>query len=86
MGAEQSGFINDLGFDTYQKLLAEAVDELKKGEFKDLYSDVRGGWDPKDRDCQLDTDLELLLPDAYINFVEERLRIYRELNDPHHRG
>jgi len=81
LGAEQSGFINDLGFDTYQKLLAEAVDELKKGEFKDLYSDVRGGWDPKDRDCQLDTDLELLLPDAYINFVEERLRIYRELND-----
>ncbi len=81
LGAEQSGFINDLGFDTYQKLLGEAVDELKKNEFKDLYADVRGGWNPKDRDCQLDTDLELLLPDAYINFVEERLRIYRELNE-----
>ena len=81
LGAEQSGFINDLGFDTYQKLLGEAVDELKKNEFKDLYADQRGGWDPKERECQLDTDLELLLPDAYINFVEERLRIYRELND-----
>ena len=81
LGAEQSGFINDLGFDTYQKLLGEAVDELKKNEFKDLYADQRGGWDPKERECQLDTDLELLLPDQYINFVEERLRIYRELND-----
>ncbi|MDA8787955.1 transcription-repair coupling factor [Schleiferiaceae bacterium] len=81
LGAEQSGFINDLGFDTYQKLLSEAVDELKKNEFKELYADQRGGWDPSERECQLDTDLELLLPDAYINFVEERLRIYRELND-----
>ncbi len=81
LGAEQSGFINDLGFDTYQKLLSEAVDELKKNEFKNLYADQRGGWDPKERECQLDTDLELLLPDHYINFVEERLRIYRELNE-----
>ena len=80
LGAEQSGFINDLGFDTYQKLLSEAVAELKKKEFKDLYADSRGGWDPTERECQLDTDLELLLPDHYINFVEERLRIYRELN------
>ena len=79
LGAEQSGFINDLGFETYQKLLAEAVEELKKSDFKDLYEDQRGGWSAT-RECQLDTDWELLLPDAYVNSVEERLRIYRELD------
>ena len=79
LGAEQSGFINDLGFETYQKLLAEAVEELKQSDFKDLYEDQRGGWSAT-RECQLDTDWELLLPDAYVNSVEERLRIYRELD------
>ena len=79
LGAEQSGFINDLGFETYQKLLAEAVEELKQSEFKDLYEDQRGGWS-QTRECQLDTDWELLLPDSYVNSVEERLRIYRELD------
>ena len=80
LGAEQSGFINDLGFETYQKLLSEAVDELKKKDFKELYDDVRGGWEDRVRDCQLDTDLELLLPDDYINYVEERLQVYQSLN------
>lgn len=79
LGAEQSGFINDLGFETYQKLLAEAVEELKQSEFKELYEDQRGGWS-QTRECQLDTDWELLLPDSYVNSVEERLRIYRELD------
>lgn len=79
LGAEQSGFINDLGFETYQKLLAEAVEELKQSDFKELYQEQRGGW-TQTRECQLDTDWELLLPDTYVNSVEERLRIYRELD------
>ncbi|MCF8213468.1 MAG: DEAD/DEAH box helicase, partial [Cryomorphaceae bacterium] len=79
LGAEQSGFINDLGFETYQKLLAEAVEELKQSDFKELYQEQRGGW-TQTRESQLDTDWELLLPDTYVNSVEERLRIYRELD------
>ena len=80
LGADQSGFINDLGFDTYQKILAEAVAELKKTDFKDLFTDVRGGWNPQEADCLIDTDLEVLLPDSYVNFVEERLKLYQALD------
>ena len=80
LGAEQSGFINDLGFATYQKLLAEAVEDLKTKEFKSLYADVKGGWESLSRDCQLDTDMALRLPSDYINDVEERLSIYKALN------
>ena len=80
LGAEQSGFINDLGFATYQKLLAEAVEDLKTKEFKSLYANVKGGWESQSRDCQLDTDMALRLPSDYINDVEERLSIYKALN------
>ena len=81
LGGEQSGFINELGFETYQKILAEAVQELKESEFKELYAhenpDVIPGFV---NDCQLDTDLELLIPDDYVNNIEERLRLYQELD------
>ena len=80
LGADQSGFINDLGFDTYQKILAEAVSELKKSEFKDLFADTPGGWGSEEVDCLIDTDLEVLLPDSYVNFVEERLKLYQALD------
>ncbi|GGH76931.1 transcription-repair coupling factor [Phaeocystidibacter marisrubri] len=79
LGAEQSGFITDMGMDAYQKILAEAVEELKETEFKDLYQDeLKSGKYVKE--CQLDTDLEILIPDEYVNNIEERLRLYRELD------
>ncbi|MFC2109025.1 transcription-repair coupling factor [Bacteroidota bacterium] len=80
LGGEQSGFINDIGFDTYQKILKEAIDELKENEFKDLYnSEEEKG--PKEfvKDIQIDTDFEILFPDDYINIVSERLLLYNEL-------
>lgn len=79
LGAEQSGFITDMGIDAYQKILAEAVEELKETEFKDLYQqELEEGKYVKE--CQLDTDLELLIPDHYVNNIEERLRLYQELD------
>jgi len=80
LGGEQSGFINDLGFETYQRLLSEAVNELKHQDFKDLFENKQDGFPEIKSPCQIDTDLELLFPDSYVNFVEERLRIYRDLN------
>ncbi|MDB9720272.1 transcription-repair coupling factor [Winogradskyella sp.] len=79
LGGEQSGFISDIGFDTYQKILNEAIDELKETEFSDLYKD-----DGKPRkyvkDVTIDTDFELLFPDDYINNITERLNLYTKLN------
>ncbi|MCK7589302.1 transcription-repair coupling factor [Subsaxibacter sp. CAU 1640] len=80
LGGEQSGFINDIGFDTYQKILNEAIEELKENEFKDLYQE-----DQKDKeyvkDITIDTDFELLFPDDYVNNITERLNLYTKLND-----
>ena len=80
LGGEQSGFISDIGFETYQKILNEAIDELKNNEFKDLYDN-----EEEDKtyvkDLQLDTDLELLIPDDYISVVNERYSLYKELSE-----
>ncbi len=81
LGGEQSGFINDIGFDTYQKILNEAIDELKENEFKELYKDTSGKPKTFVKDIQIDTDFELLFPDDYINSITERLNLYKELND-----
>ncbi len=79
LGGEQSGFINDIGFDTYQKILNEAIEELKENEFKDLYQD-----DGKEKtyvkDITIDSDFELLFPDDYVNNITERLNLYTQLN------
>ncbi|MCD2258508.1 transcription-repair coupling factor [Psychroserpens luteolus] len=79
LGGEQSGFINDIGFDTYQKILNEAIEELKENEFKDLYQD-----DGKEKDyvkdITIDSDFELLFPDDYVNNITERLNLYTKLN------
>ncbi|MEM6892973.1 MAG: transcription-repair coupling factor [Bacteroidota bacterium] len=82
LGGEQSGFINEIGFETYQKILSEAIDELKENEFKELYDEVEGADREKVyvKDTQLDTDFELLFPDAYINNITERLNLYTQLN------
>ena len=79
LGGEQSGFINEIGFDTYQKILNEAIEELKENEFKDLYDE------PEEdkvyvKDVTIDTDFELLFPDDYVNNIAERLSLYTQLN------
>lgn len=81
LGGEQSGFINEIGFDAYQKILAEAIEELKENEFKELYEEVEGTVDKVFiKETQLDSDFELLFPDDYINNITERLNLYTELN------
>lgn len=79
LGGEQSGFINDIGFDTYQKILSEAIDELKENEFKELYPSDKSK--PKEfvKEVQIDTDFEILFPDDYVNSITERLNLYNEL-------
>jgi transcription-repair coupling factor (superfamily II helicase) len=81
LGGEQSGFINDIGFDTYQKILQEAIDELKENEFKELYPEDENI--PKEfvKDVQIDTDFEILFPDDYVNSVTERLVLYNKLGE-----
>lgn len=81
LGGEQSGFINEIGFETYQKILAEAIDELKEKEFKDLYVETEGPHKDYVREITLDTDLELLFPTDYINSTTERLNLYTQLNE-----
>ena len=80
LGGEQSGFINDIGFDTYQKILNEAIEELKEKEFKDLYKD-----ETKEKvfvkDVQIDSDFEILIPDDYISAISERLSLYNQLSE-----
>ncbi|WNH13879.1 transcription-repair coupling factor [Thalassobellus suaedae] len=80
LGGEQSGFINEIGFDTYQKILNEAIDELKENEFKDLYNE-----DEADKvyvkEVTIDSDFELLFPDDYVNNIAERLNLYTQLNN-----
>ncbi|CAL2091320.1 Transcription-repair-coupling factor [Tenacibaculum sp. 190524A02b] len=81
LGGEQSGFINDIGFDAYQKILQETIEELKENEFKELYNTEENG--PKEfvKEVQIDTDFEILFPDDYVNSVSERLVLYNKLSD-----
>ncbi|MDL2290058.1 transcription-repair coupling factor [Paludibacteraceae bacterium OttesenSCG-928-F17] len=83
LGAEQSGFIADLGYETYQKILAEAVQELKDEEFKDLYADEKEDSSSTVfiSDSQIDTDMELMFPADYIENTSERMSLYRELDN-----
>ena len=84
LGSEQSGFIADLGYETYQKILEEAVDELKSDEFAELYADTTG--EHRDtgsgyvRETYIESDLELLFPPTYIPNDSERVSLYRELD------
>jgi transcription-repair coupling factor (superfamily II helicase) len=88
LGAEQSGFIADIGFDTYHRILNEAVQELKQEEFAGLFDDEDSKLQTQAflklnfvNDCQIDTDLELLFPDDYIKGTSERMLLYRELDN-----
>ena len=80
LGADQSGFINEMGFETYQKILQEAIDELKEKEFKELYKLEKLDDPYYIKDIQIDTDLEILIPDNYVNDTTERLSLYQELS------
>ena len=81
LGGEQSGFINEIGFDTYQKILNEAIDELKETEFAELYSEENDSEDKEYvKDTVIDSDFSILFPDDYINNITERLNLYTELN------
>lgn len=81
LGGEQSGFINEIGFEAYQKILNEAIEELKENEFKELYDEVEGHSDKTFvKETQIDADFELLFPDDYINNISERLNLYTKLN------
>ncbi|MEM7055565.1 MAG: transcription-repair coupling factor [Bacteroidota bacterium] len=81
LGAEQSGFIADVGFEAYCKILDEAVQELKTGEFKELFAEelAKKSQAPI-ADCIIETDLELLIPDTYVSNTSERLRLYTRLD------
>jgi len=79
LGGEQSGFISEIGFEMYHKILDEAIQELKESDFRDLF--------PEEdetkfvRDCQIDTDLEMRIPDDYVTNIAERLNLYKELDE-----
>ena len=81
LGGEQSGFINDIGFDTYQKILQEAIEELKENEFAELYPEDK--LKPKEyvKEVTIDTDFEILFPDDYVNSITERLALYTKLGN-----
>ena len=84
LGAEQSGFIADLGYETYQKILNQAVTELKNDEFADLYTEEaaagEAGGDAFVDDCALESDIEMYFPDQYVPSDSERMLLYRELD------
>ncbi len=83
LGAEQSGFIADIGFDTYNRILNEAITELKETEFSGLYDKPRETEEETSlflTDCHIDTDLELLFPDQYVSNISERVELYRKLD------
>ena len=81
LGGEQSGFITDIGFEMYQKILNEAMQELRETEFKDLYSDrSTDDFIQYVKDCVIETDLEIRIPDDYVNNVAERLSLYQKLD------
>lgn len=81
LGGEQSGFINEIGFETYQKILAEAIEELKEKEFKELYAGMQHEKKSFLKETVIDTDFELMFPDDYVNNITERLNLYTKLND-----
>lgn len=86
LGAEQSGFMEDLGYEMYQKILSQAVTELKNDEFQDLYAEeiARGNDIKADEfvdDCALESDLEMYYPDQYVPGASERMLLYRELDN-----
>ena len=81
LGGEQSGFMAEIGFEMYQKILDEAIRELKRTEFKELFKEEITRQDDYVQDCTIDTDLEILIPDEYVESIAERLSLYQRLDN-----
>ncbi|MGZ8537651.1 MAG: TRCF domain-containing protein, partial [Flavisolibacter sp.] len=81
LGGEQSGFMAEIGFEMYQKILDEAIRELKRTEFKEIFKDEISRQDDYVQDCTIDTDLEILIPDNYVGNITERLSLYSRLDN-----
>ena len=81
LGGEQSGFMVEMGFEMYQKILDEAIRELKRTSFKDLFKDEIAKQEQEVADCTIDTDLEILIPDEYVESITERLSLYTRLDN-----
>jgi transcription-repair coupling factor (superfamily II helicase) len=81
LGGDQSGFMAEIGFEMYQKILEEAVRELKRSAFKDLFKEEISKQDDFVKDCTIDTDLEILIPDSYVESIAERLSLYTRLDN-----
>lgn len=81
LGGEQSGFMAEIGFEMYQKILDESIRELKRTEFKDLFKEEISRQDDFVQDCTIDTDLEILIPDGYVENITERLSLYQRLDN-----
>ena len=80
LGGEQSGFVADIGFEMYQKILAEAILELKQSDFSDVFKDELQQKLDYVTDCTIDTDLEILIPESYVESITERLSLYTQLD------
>ena len=81
LGGEQSGFMAEIGFEMYQKILDEAIRELKRSDFKELFKEEIAKQDDFVQDCTIDTDLEILIPDDYVESITERLSLYQRLDN-----
>lgn len=81
LGGEQSGFMAEIGFEMYQKILDEAIRELKRTQFKELFKEEITRQDDYVQDCTIDTDLEILIPDEYVESIAERLSLYQRLDN-----
>lgn len=81
LGGEQSGFMAEIGFETYQKILEESIRELKRTSFKELFSEEISKQDDFVQDCTIDTDQEVLIPDDYVESITERLSLYQRLDN-----
>ena len=81
LGGEQSGFMAEIGFDMYHKILDEAVRELKQTDFRDLFKEQLEEKQDFVSDCTIDTDLEILIPDEYVESITERLSLYQQLDN-----
>ncbi|HEX6915802.1 MAG TPA: transcription-repair coupling factor, partial [Chitinophagaceae bacterium] len=81
LGGEQTGFMAEIGFEMYQKILEEAIRELKRTSFKELFKEEISRQDDYVNDCTIDTDLEILIPDEYVESITERLSLYTRLDN-----
>jgi transcription-repair coupling factor (superfamily II helicase) len=81
LGGEQSGFMAEIGFEMYQKILDESIRELKRTDFKELFKEEISKQDDFVQDCTIDTDLEILIPDEYVESIAERLSLYQRLDN-----